>query len=112
MNNKAFSALLGVIILVAITIAIASVVYVYVNNMRIDAPEQLEQPEYISGNLTNIQYSSENKYLITLDNDSYIVGFAEISYDFYSFTIGDYYTIRLSPENIATLVIEVNTGGK
>lgn len=91
--------------MVAITVAVAFTVYVYVNDMRITAPKQ---PEYISGNLTNIQYSNENKFLITLNNDSYIVGFDRYADSYYSFTIGNFYTFRIAPDNLATLVIEIN----
>jgi len=103
--NKLISAIIGVILMVAITIARASVVFIYVSTMDILITEQ---PEYVSGNLTNIQYSNENKYLITLDNDSYIIGFDRYDDAFNSFTIGNFYMFRIAPDDIATLVIEVN----
>ena len=104
-NKKAgVSAVIGVILMVAVTIAIAFTVYVYVNNMFVD----VDYTEYISGNLTNIQYSSENKYLITLDNDSYVIGFDRYKDEFYSFTIGNFYTFRIAPDDTTTLVIEIN----
>ena len=93
MNNKGVSAVVGVILMVAITVGIACTVYVYVNDVLIDVEN--EQLEYISGNLTNIQHLNENNFFIMLDNDSYILTFDKYEYTQYSFTIDNFYMFRV-----------------
>jgi len=110
MNNKGVSAVVGVILMVAITAAITCIVYLFASNRLID----VDYPDYISGNLTSIQHINENKYLFTLDNDSYILTFDVLPlYTQYSFTIDNFYMLRIRYDTIdhniyIEWVVEIN----
>ena len=107
MNNKCVSAVIGVILMVAIVVAIAGTVFLYVSSMIHDESSK----EYISGYLTDIYHVTESKFCVTLDNDSYFVSFDKDKDEYYSFTVGNYYWFRIyldtwTNEYCVTLVIE------
>ena len=109
MNNKGVSVVVGVILTVAITVAIACT-FIFILTVVL---ERQDYPEYISGNLTYIEHVNENKYLFTLDNDSYIFTFSTSGLNQYSFTIGNFYMFRLFYDSWdgnthITLVVEIN----
>lgn len=85
MNKKGVSAVIGVILMVAITVAIAGTVYVYVSDILYDNEEI-----NISGNITDkfiIGYQSPH-YFFILDNT------IELSVNvtiFYSYDVGEFY---------------------
>jgi len=90
MNNKGAPPVIGVILMVALTTAIASTVYVYVTS-------SLEEPEtqhiYISGNVTKIEkiYSGNIDYRVTFDyNDTYLIGNDDIDWE-----IGKHYNMTI-----------------
>ena len=90
MNNKGVSAVIGIILMVVITVAIALTVYVYVDSL-------LREPEiervYISGNVTKIEkiYSGDVDYRITFDyNNTYLIGNADMDW-----VLGKHYNMTI-----------------
>lgn len=72
MNNKGVSAVIGVIFMVAITVAIASTVFVYVSYMLENNPEFKEDSFEVNGTL---KYCNDEKIIIdnqTFNNIRYI----------------------------------------
>ena len=90
MNNKGVSAVIGVILMVAITVAIAGTVYVYVANIYDygDAPE-----DDISGMVIDKYRFYTEVFILVIQNDSLDI-IKEVYTDldtFYSYDIGNYY---------------------
>lgn len=86
MNKLCVSAIIGVILMVAITVAIACVVYIYVDNIM-----QEDNIIHIEGNITN-------KYVfLTIHNEIYhyfVINNYEIFVNiniYYEYNIGDFY---------------------
>ena len=93
MNNKGISAVVGVILMVAITVAIATTVYVYVSDVAVDHKNTIEINEV----LTNI--SIEYKYTdykrleychLTFGNDTY-----RLQNNDFKWIVGNTYNIKL-----------------
>lgn len=108
MDKKGVSAIIIVILMVAITVAIACTVYICLS-IYLESSEQYEQQDYIYGNLTSIQHIDENNFFVVLDNNTYILNFDRYEDEYYSFTVGNYYLIRYPniPISSVTLVIEI-----
>lgn len=72
MNNKGVSAVIGVILMIAITVAIASVVYVYVSGMMYNTSPRYE---YVVEGEVDYIYSRglDNNTVIITNKMSYIV---------------------------------------
>ena len=91
MNNKAASEVIGVILMIAITIAIAATVYVYVSAKM---SESNIEHRSVSGNVTKIVtiYSNVDiDYNITFDyNNSFY-----INDDPFEWKLGEYYSLEL-----------------
>ena len=86
MNKKGVSVTIGVILMIAITVAIASTVYVYVSGMIQHDSEISEE-----GNITQKwkgNYDSQVIYYFELDNIKDVEVEKEI---YFSYEIGDYY---------------------
>ena len=86
MNKKGVSVVIGVILMIAITVAISSTVYVYVSGMIQHDSEILEE-----GNITykwKGNYLSQVIYYFELDNIKDVEVEKEI---YFSYQIGDYY---------------------
>lgn len=90
MNNKGVSEVIGVILMVAITVTIACVVYIFVSGNITTDNEYLQ----VSGNVTKIVeiYSNGDiDYNVTFDYvDSYL-----INDDDFDWMLGKHYTITL-----------------
>ena len=98
MNKKAVSAVIGVILMVAITVAIAATVYVYVKgNIGNRAPYWDVK---VSGNVTKVveYYYNENNivYNITLDYNN---SFFTIENQKIDWVLGQWYTIMLETQD-------------
>ena len=96
MNKKGVSVVIGVILMVAITVAIASTVYVYVSGMIGNYDGDSFDVE---GNLTRVEKISIERgkiyYNITFDyNESYII-LQELNENIWE--TGLYYYINLTP---------------
>ena len=86
MNNKGVSAVIGVILMIAITVAIASTVYVYVSGMI-----EYDEIEITEGNITHKwkgNYLSQVIYYFEIDSNIDVEVEKEI---YFSYQIGDYY---------------------
>ena len=88
MDNKGVSASIGMILMIAITVAIAAIVYIYVDSIYVDSI--LKEPKtehiFISGNVTKIEkiYSGDIDYRITFDyNNTYLIGNDDIDWENY-----------------------------
>jgi flagellin-like protein len=89
-NKNAVSAVIGVILMVAITVAIAATVYVYVASIYDGGEERIE----VSGNVTKIVEVFDRgdvDFTITFDyNDTYI-----IVDDNFDWVLGQWYKLDL-----------------
>ena len=96
MNNKGVSVIIGVILMVAVTVAIASTVYFYVSGMIGNYDDDSFDVE---GNLTRVEKIVEDNgrvyYNLTFDfNESYII-LQELNKNIWE--TGLYYYINLTP---------------
>jgi flagellin-like protein len=82
MNNKGVSAVIGVILMVAITVAIAGTVYVYVSNMIGSSTTY----EYIG----TIDYLTEKEYNLLHTTDEYYFSLMNIDYSEYGLLLYAY----------------------
>lgn len=108
MKNKGVSAIIGVILMVAITVAIAATVYVYVENLM---QEQEEEPElYVEGTVLfvenlgtsptlnttvyNITLDDGNSYSMLFRTEEAVVPPAGVTLRFYyEIVLSDYYDV-------------------
>ena len=87
MDNKGVSAVIGIILMVAMTVAIAATVYVYVVSDGFDDIEQT------SGNITE-KFREGNQHVLTYHfviDDSFDICVDEKI--FYSYDVGDFYEV-------------------
>jgi hypothetical protein len=98
MNIRGVSAIMGVIIMVAITVAIATVVLVYVN--------QLNEVTVLQGELKEFSHIEVNKYKLVLGNHTktVLVGSNDPAY----LKIGNYYIITLDWRDYIQTVVEID----
>jgi flagellin-like protein len=93
MNNKSVSAVIGIILLVAITVAIASTVYVYVSHVydtHVYDTENNIIKQNISGNITEkFRTNTDTLYYYFVIDNSFDVSINESN--FYKYNVGDYY---------------------
>lgn len=81
MNNKSVSAVIGIILMLAIIVAIAATVYAYVSGIIND---NVETAQYVEGNVTsvieysvingvinNVELDNATVYCVTLGNSQY-----------------------------------------
>ena len=88
MNNKGVGAVIGVILMVAITVAIATATYLWIDNMIGESEVQ----EEFSGNITEkFRTGSDYVYYHFVIDDSFDLRVTETIY--YKYDIGDYYEI-------------------
>lgn len=88
MNNKGVSAVIGVILMVAITVAIAGTVYVYVSNMIGSSTyEYIGTIDYLTEKEYNLLHTTDEYYfsLMNIDNSDY--GLLLYAYD-HNLTVG------------------------
>jgi len=93
-RNKGVSAVIGVILMVAITVAIAGTVYFYVTTLLVkDDLLEYDVHKNIEGNLTEITYSYANNdidYFLTFDNNkTYFI------YDNFGWELENYYSLTI-----------------
>lgn len=104
-NNKAVSAVIGVILMVAITVAIACTVYVYVANI-IESGETAEG--VYEGYLLEHRYKGDNDYFLKLNTTNGDV-FLNVSIEFNTFfEDGNYYQISVNKADRAFKVVELD----
>jgi len=92
-RNKGVSAVIGVILMVALTVAIAGTVYFYVTEILPKYEKEYDVHKNIEGNLTEITYSYANNdidYFLTFDsNKTYFI------YDNFGWELENYYSLTI-----------------
>ena len=96
MNNKGVSAVIGVILMVAITVSIASTVYFYVSGI-IEPNDYQERRYSIEGQLENITLlNNKDKFRVVINNMSYDLFIPHI----FDFEIGKSYRLEISDNTV------------
>ena len=105
-NNNGVSAVIGVILMVAITVAIACTVYVYVDSMNL--PESVNQEGVYKGYLLEHRYKGDDDYFLKLNTTDGDI-FLNVTIEFNTFfEDGNYYQISVNKYDRAFKVVELN----
>jgi len=98
MNNKAVSAVIGVIMLIAITVAIAATVWIYINELE---DERYEYYLYKDGNFYKCYNFKDDKFKLKIISPENITGEKEVNFKgIVVFPDGDEYKLTNFEEGI------------
>ena len=99
-NNKGVSAVIGVILMVAITVAIAGTVFVYVSQLETN---NLAKEGTYKGNLTKLEFKHDDIFLLTLDSKNITVRVSDVN----ALVVGNYYLITVDGNGNISRVVEI-----